>query len=203
MGIFVCKICGKEFIRAGNKKRKYCSNECYHYSRRLTNEIYYENDYAFMLLTKDNITKKVVFDISDIEKINKHKWHLHLRKKDNRYDVCSNSFGSHKERKYIFLARYLLNCPKDLQVDHISRNTLDNRRKNLLIVTNFENNQNKSTNTSGCVGVTWDKSRNKWKATCGKTFIGRYNNFNDAKNARINYITIHKKEFEIKQQSFS
>lgn len=184
MGIFVCKNCGKEFTRAGLKERKYCSKECYHFSRRLTNEIFFENDYAYMSLTKDKITKKVIFDVEDIDTINKYKWHLHLRKKDNRYDVCSNTFGTHKTKKYIALSRFLLNYDGKLCIDHINRNTLDNRKSNLRIVTKFENNLNKGNNTSGCVGVTWDKSKQKWQVTIKKKYIGRFDDFKEAVNAR-------------------
>lgn len=184
MGIFVCKNCGKEFTRAGLKERKYCSKECYHFSRRLTNEIFFENDYAYMSLTKEKITKKVIFDVEDIDTINKYKWHLHLRKKDNRYDVCSNTFGTYKTKKYIALSRFLLNYDGKLCIDHINRNTLDNRKSNLRIVTKFENNLNKGNNTSGCVGVTWDKNKQKWQVTIKKKFIGRFDDFKEAVNAR-------------------
>ena len=196
MGIFVCKNCGKEFTRAGLKERKYCSKECYHFSRRLTNEIFFENDYAYMLLTKDKITKKVIFDVEDISKINKHKWHLHLRKKDNRYDVCSNSFGAHKIRKYISFPRFLLNYNGSLCIDHINRNPLDNRKSNLRIVTVFQNNQNKSNNASGCVGVIWDKSRQNWIVSCKGKYIGRFISFEEAVKARKKYLTTHQIGFE-------
>lgn len=184
MGIFVCKNCGKEFTRAGSKERKYCSKECYHSSRKLTNEIFFENDYAYILLTKDNIIKKVLFDLDDIEKVLQYKWHLHLRKKDMRYDVCTNKFGKHKAGRYLLMSRYLMNYNDKLTIDHINRNTLDNRKSNLRIVTKFENNLNKGNNTSGCVGVTWDRSKQKWQVTIKKKYIGRFYNFEEAVNAR-------------------
>ena len=184
MGIFVCKNCGKEFTRAGLKERKYCSKECYHFSRKLTDEIYYENNYAYILLTKDNIIKKVLFDVDDIEKVLQHKWHLHLRKKDMRYDACTNKFGKHKPGRYLLMSRYLMNYNDKLTIDHINRNTLDNRKSNLKIVTKFENNLNKRNNTSGCVGVTWDRSKQKWQVTIKKKYIGRFDDFKEAVNAR-------------------
>lgn len=116
--------------------------------------------------------------------LNKYKWHLHCRNKDQRLDVCTNTFGNHKDRKYLTLSRYLTNCPTNKVVDHINHNTLDNRKNNLRICTNYENNINKTNNTSGCVGVSWDKNRNKWHVTFKRKNIGRFSSFEDAVKAR-------------------
>lgn len=148
MNSYHCDFCGKEFFKFPSQvkgyKKHYCGNKCRYMANHKNNEVYYENDYAYMLLTKDNITKKILFDTEDVEKIKKYKWHLHLRKKDMRYDVCANTHGKHSERKYLFMTRYLMSCPDDLVVDHINRNTLDNRKCNLRNVTILENNKNKS-----------------------------------------------------------
>ena len=76
-----------------------------------------------------------------------------------------------------------------MTVDHINRNTLDNRKCNLRIVTQFQNNQNQSHNTSGKVGVSFCKQNRKYKAYIkvnGKQIsLGYYKYFNDAVKARI------------------
>lgn len=180
----ICDYCGKTFYRPNSQtkmhNKHFCSNRCRYLAERGVNEIFYENDYAYMLLTKDNVTLKTLFDIDDVDKIKQYKWHLHLRKSDQRYDVCANSYTENSKRKYIILPRFLLNAPKGLTVDHINRNTLDNRKMNLKVVSIYKNNQNKSTNTSGCVGVTWDKSRNKWHVTFCKKNLGRFESFEEA-----------------------
>lgn len=56
--------------------------------------------------------------------------------------------------------------PSD-QIDHINRDKIDNRIANLREATPTENNrnQNKSRkNTSGHVGVSWSKAKQKWHA---------------------------------------
>jgi hypothetical protein len=65
--------------------------------------------------------------------------------------------------KFVFGA----DIPVGYEVDHISRDTLDNRRSNLRFVTHRQNTLNsgkQSNNTSGYIGVTWCKREQKWRA---------------------------------------
>ena len=53
------------------------------------------------------------------------------------------------------------------QLDHINRNSLDNRIENLRPASFSENMSNRklfSNNTSGCKGVSWHKRKNRWFA---------------------------------------
>lgn len=86
----------------------------------------------------------------------------------------------------------IMQTPKGYGVDHLNRNRLDNRRKNLKICTQSDNQKNLKkfiTNKSGTTNVHWDKDRNKWRVQ--KCFngmrktIGRFNNLKEAKNAAI------------------
>ena len=65
------------------------------------------------------------------------------------------------------LHRIIMDAPDDKMVDHINGNPLDNRRENLRLCSNQENNRNKgkkSDNTSGFKGVSWSKQTGKWLA---------------------------------------
>ena len=80
--------------------------------------------------------------------------------------------------------------PKD-QIDHINGVRNDNRIENLRVVTQTENSRNMqipSNNTSGVIGVSWDKFNRCWEAhiiVAGKKIrLCRTKDFEDAVAAR-------------------
>lgn len=82
--------------------------------------------------------------------------------------------------------------PND-QIDHINGNGLDNRICNLREATSSQNSKNTSkpkNNSSGAIGVHFEKFTNKWKACIKVDYkqinLGRYVNFDDAVIARKN-----------------
>jgi len=73
------------------------------------------------------------------------------------------------------------------KVDHINGNGLDNRRSNLRVCSNMENNHNRhapSRSRTGFFGVKWMKKLNKWQAAIkndGKwIYLGIYSDVRDA-----------------------
>ena len=130
-----------------------------------------------ILLSQD----KVVFvDDGDFDYLNQWSWNLgadgYVRSKINR--------------KTIYLHRLVLDAKKGWTVDHISRNKLDNRRRNLRLCTRLDNSRNKSlqkNNTSGFKGVSWEKSRRKWSAHIyvnnKNKMLGRFSTATDAAEA--------------------
>jgi hypothetical protein len=98
----------------------------------------------------------------DLEKVMSKKWHKSLGRLGIPYFACHKPVSGK-----IYLHRFIMNCPSDMVVDHISGNTLDNRRENLRICTQAENNRNlpkPKTNTSGYKGVYWNKEVQKWQS---------------------------------------
>ena len=78
-----------------------------------------------------------------------------------------------------------------IELDHQNHIRDDNRISNLREVSRKQNMQNTklyTSNSSGSVGVCWDKSRNRWMAqirVSGKTVVlGRYKEIKDAIQAR-------------------
>lgn len=103
---------------------------------------------------------KTFISLEDIEKTKKGCWCACFDKTINNFYIRGRV-----NKKQIQLHRYLTNCPPNLQVDHINRNTLDNRQENLRCVSakiNSNNRKIKSTNKSGYNGISWHKSNNKW-----------------------------------------
>lgn len=68
-------------------------------------------------------------------------------------------------RKWFSLPRFINDTPKDVQIDHINRNPLDNRRVNLRRCTQQQNQHNKPPLKGRFKGVCFVKCRNKWRAS--------------------------------------
>ncbi|WP_342025743.1 HNH endonuclease [Cytobacillus pseudoceanisediminis] len=94
-------------------------------------------------------------------------WYVNYNQKTKSYYVMGNYKKENGKTSLIGLHRFLMNPPDDMVVDHYDRNTLNNKRKNLRVVTVEQNNQNTSlqkNNKAGARGVFWCKSKNKYRA---------------------------------------
>lgn len=95
-------------------------------------------------------------------------------------------------RIHRLLAEAFIPNPNNLkEVDHIDRDRKNYNINNLRWCSHSQNNQNKnrqSNNKSGIIGVSWDKTNNKWTArikTEGKyKFLGYFTDIEDAKKTR-------------------
>ena len=93
--------------------------------------------------------------------------------------------------------------PDNFDTDHINRNGLDNRRKNLRIATRRANKINANTyknNTSGIKGVYWHKRDKIWHVYISAykklVFIGYYKKIENAIKAR------KRAEYEFNYQAY-
>jgi HNH endonuclease/AP2 domain-containing protein len=133
---------------------------------------------AYIPLTKGQFA---IVDDEDFAFLSQWKWQY-----SGRYAVRT---GPRPSRKNIWMHRLIINPPEGLEVDHINRNRLDNRRCNLRVVTHSFNIQNSpiQKHTSGYRGVYWNKERQKWSAGAGgrKQFcwLGYFRNELDAARA--------------------
>lgn len=95
-----------------------------------------------------------IIDTNQIERIKKYRWTL--RKSYGNYYAYANFW----KRKCIALHRYITDCPENLVIDHINRNTLDNRKCNLRICNQLVNIKNRPINKVGYRGITLNSSGN-------------------------------------------
>lgn len=128
-----CAYCGKVFERP--KKQKYCSYKCMGEAKKKHNNITLSSDYAIIHL-KDGIN--TLIDVKDVDRVKQYYWYPYYDKTVKNYYVRTRYLG-----KQIILHRLIANCSSRLCVDHINRNTLDNRSANLRCVTPAINNLNR------------------------------------------------------------
>ena len=110
-------------------------------------------------LSQDKIA---LVDRRDYNFINQWKWTFmkHSAPEDGGY--AYRKFG----KRTVLMHRFIMSANAEELVDHINRHGLDNRRRNLRLVTPTQNAQySKShTGTSKYKGVHWCSTRNKWIA---------------------------------------
>lgn len=133
-----------------------------------------------------NTNKEFYFDLEDYDKIKNYCW---------IEDIGTNGYSSVRARVPGESRRVIMSwiIVGDKWYDHINRNPLDNRKENLRKTTITENNRNCSiskNNTSGIIGVYWNKRNNNWRASITvdrkRIELGSFKNKEDAIVARLN-----------------
>lgn len=142
--------------------------------QRKWNEITVNSNIATMkIIRRNGDIKYTIIDADDVERVYNHCW----RYGDNGY-VSTTING-----KLIYLHRFITGYDGKLDIDHINKNKLDNRKENLRIVQRVINILNKYSE-----GVSFRKDRNKYRAYIslnGKQIsLGLYETYNEARKAR-------------------
>lgn len=99
--------------------------------------------------------KIVLIDDEDYFKINGYSWYLYYDNK-NCINYVVAWVKKDNKRINIKMHRLITDCPREMEVDHINHNTLDNRKCNLRVCTHAENSRNRiinKNNNSGYIGV--------------------------------------------------
>ena len=167
MPIKNCLNCGKEFyvFDCVFERKKFCCRKCKSKYQQKSNNIIIKDDHAEMIINKDNKDIIVLIDIEDIPLVNTAKWTLKYDKTVNDYYVTAHERNNYKNRKTLRLHNYLMNCPDNMETDHINRCPRDNRKCNLRVVEPIINKQNKGfykNNKSGYKYIHWNKIHQRW-----------------------------------------
>ena len=163
-------------------------------TRHDSNEIISLCEYSLLCLynMKQEKVADTKIDNEDVKAVKKYKWCLL-----NNEAVVTDSTG---ER--FLLHRFLMQAESSDMIDHIDRDRLNNRKKNLRICCHKENSRNLSkrkNNTSGHPGVIWCKRNKRWKAQIhfnGRcVYLGNFLDMGDAVNCRLKAEQKYFKEF--------
>jgi hypothetical protein len=143
---------------------------------------------------KLNSGKIAIVDDADFDFINQWKWSCRSTKRWFCYAMRQEWLGTNETKRFqhILMHRLILNAPREMEVDHIDGNPLNNQRSNLRLVTPSQNACNvprRCDNHSGYKGVGWSKIVGKWRARImkeGKTrYLGYFDNVEDAAAAYV------------------
>lgn len=118
-----------------------------------------EGDTVKVYDSKDNYT---LIDLDDLEKIKPYYWF----KSTGGY-FCTVTGFKHKPRLLLHYFVFPQDIPKGYEVDHKDRRRFNNTKANLRLATRSENNINRtlsSRNTTGYTGVSFIKTKNKYRA---------------------------------------
>ncbi len=141
----------------------------------------------FDVYGRDNkVCGHFLIDKDDLNKVRWHKWRI-----DTNGRVITGNCTKKRPRRE--LSRFLLDVTDPtVVVDHIDGSPLNNSRSNLRVCTQSENLFNRSfipNNTTGIIGVSWDKHRNKWapeiRTNYKRWHLGRYDTLSEAAYARF------------------
>ena len=205
-----CEICGATsdekivawvkranmFLCSKHKKQIYEYGKITDPTKRTTqdkNEYLLFDDHAEIVLRdrENNIVANAIIDLEDVDRCKQHKWSISKKNTNKSYVRCKNT------KENMSLQRFIMGYDGPLVVDHINRNTLDNRKNNLRIATVAENTAN-----NGFSGI-YKVASGRWKVKLrryGKdyySFGSGFETFDDAvkfRNDILAYVDKHRSE---------
>ncbi len=158
-------------------------------------ELDYENNIAYIHIKSKGKFLRCIIDIDDVERCkNVGIWSI---TKDGYVMNCKTG---------IYIHRLVMNCPDNMEVDHIYHNLLDNRKSKLRISTSSQqkmNTKRRKDNSSGNRGIYYDESRNTWNININfndKHYRKRFKNKSDAINERNKIYELGFGEFRYRTQ---
>ena len=139
------------------------------------------NNYAeLIILDKEGLEiVRTKIDIEDVDKLKMYSF---------RYDKGHYIKGV-TNNKNIYLHRIVMDYNGNLEIDHINRNKLDNRKCNLRIVDRVMNANNIERKKTCGISKTKRKLKKPYQLKIKKKYIGYYKTLEEAINARNNLVS--------------
>ena len=189
---YICKCdCGNDTISTGSILKNGGKISCGCYQKEVFIKTHkktniYDMSKEYGIGYTHNTNKQFYFDKEDFEKIKDFCWSENIHKKSGYIKLVARNT---KTGKIVSFHQIVFGK----NVDHINRNTLDNRKSNLRFANQSQQNYNKGirkTSTTGITGVFIDNRYNKKYGTrirCnGKIYYGKYcNTLEEAKQERL------------------
>lgn len=178
--IRICKVCGK---LCGDKLHEFINGMCgkhYQQVKRFgkvldniprtiwdPNEIRVLKDYSEIDTYDEfgNVTYTYIIDTEDIPLLSNKKWRTVIKGKQNSPYLVTGHAGK-QGTGMIYFHRLVCGNP-NAEIDHIDRNTLDNRKSNLRVARRnlqLANTSLRIDNTLGVKGVYFIQKKNKYRA---------------------------------------
>ena len=160
----------------------------------MRNQYEIRGDTVAIFLTRNDGTKlETLVDSAVLQKVTAfpNTWFATWSPSTNSFYSISQVSSAPGQKTTVSLHRLITECPATLYVDHVNHDTLDNRLKNLRLVSQDQNMQNRQyanrNSRSGVRCVWWEPDRRKWRAMIrvrGRRIdAGRFENLIDAEEA--------------------
>lgn len=133
----------------------------------------------FALTNRKGESFVVRVDDEDAPLMRAHQWRVTRHPRSGNLLVV-------RGRARVILHREIMKAPPGVVVDHIDHDRLNNCRSNLRLCSPRENNRNRMPNrgaSSRFKGVTWHPTLSKWMARISTTYIGLFEDEEDAARA--------------------
>jgi hypothetical protein len=159
-------------------------------------------NYPYGVGWTSNTNKEFYFDLEDYDVIKRFTWYEKIKKNGYRelraYDPDT--------QKKIRMHQLIMGS----NYDHRERNTLDNRKEQLRLATQSQQDMNRGkqkNNTSGFIGVYWHKQTEKWAASINinkkRVFLGIFDTKLEAIKTRLKAEALHYGEFAPQRHLFA
>lgn len=98
-----------------------------------------------------------IVDDDDYERLSHYKWYCNQ-------GYATRTIKENGRRRGELMHRAIIKAPIGMDIDHINRNPLDNRKCNLRVATRSQNNANKVQREGSFKGACWRPIPRRWKA---------------------------------------